>query len=1058
MKFKFKNPIWFRVGLISIFFLIGSVALAQNPNQKITINIQNVSIKEFIKLIESKTSYTAVYRDVLIDEKKDISITVVDKTLSEILKEVFAQKGLQAVFNNNTIVITKKKAEPQVTNKTKKVSGVVLDEKSEPVIGASVIIPGTSIGVSTDIIGRFALEAPSNAKLRISYIGYETKEEDINVSSDLKIMLHPSQKVLSEIVVTAQVRGQIRVIKQQLNSNEIMNAVSAERIQELPDANAAETVARLPGVSLQREGGEGSKLIIRGLEPKYNRITIDGVSMASTGGDDRSIDISMISPYSLDGIEVTKAITADKDANYMGGSVNFKLRKADPGFKSNIIVQGGYNNLRNTYNNFMIVGIVGNRFFHDKLGMYLQANAEKKNLSSNDLNSSIGFFSTPELNQVNPLTTSGLTMVDNYRNRNRYGATLVLDYKLPQGGIQFNNILSQSITSTNAFSEMYTSARTHEYNTGESKNNLLTVTNVLYYMQHFGKFEVTAKVSHSLSNNSTPKAIDFHYSQGGALSSDVFSKPISPEEIMNYVTIKDNEAYLSSISNGSGLSKQSQLESDFNLKYNFEITKRITGNLKGGLKFKHISNDYDYNIYSGVMNVGSGIQGKNAILNAFPWMQETVPLGSSQLPYSLFENKNANKDLFLNGKYHMNSYGDIALMNSVLNVLVESTKTQTGIDTYHYNDYLSTTSDYNGNESLFASYLMSEIKFGDKLTFIPGVRFERNVTQYIAPRGDSSLPFPDTKYVMTETTTNISDQFLLPMIHLKYAPFKWFNVRLAYTQTLSRPNFTAITPRWDIGSTNIFWNNYTLKPEQSSNFDAYFSFWDSKLGLLTIGGFTKDISNKIFSMDKRVILNASDYGLPASTEGKFIFTQMNNSNISKVRGLELDWQTAFWYLPGALKGLVLNVNYTWIYSEAKYPRTIIESTWNPDIFEYTFKNIDDYYTAPLIFQPKDILNLSMGYDYKKFSARISMMYTNKVFQGPSFWPELVNYSDEYVRWDISIKQGLPWFGGLQLFCNLNNITNAMDVLRNVGSGYTSSIQQYGRTVDVGLRLNIDQTK
>lgn len=1059
MKLLFKKPTVLGIGLLCVFLLIGSVVIAQNPNQKISINVKNINIKDLIKQIESKTSYTVVYRDVLVDDKKDITINEENKPLIDVLKSSLSSKGLQVVFNSNTIVITKKNAEPQITTKTKIVSGVVLDEKGQPVIGASVIIPGTTIGVATDINGRFMLEAPSNAKLRISYIGYDAKEELLNAGSDLKILLEPTPQALNELVVTAQVRGQIKAINKQMLSNEILNAVSAERIQELPDANAAETVARLPGVSLQRDGGEGSKLVIRGLEPKYNRISVEGVSMASTGGDDRSVDISMISPFSLDGIEVTKAITADKDADYMGGSVNFKLRKADPGFKSGIIAQGGYNQLRNSLSNYMLVGNIGNRFFKDKLGIYLQGNVEQRNLSSNDLNSAIGHFDgNPQIGQNNILTTGGMSLVDNYRNRNRYGATMVLDYKLNQGSIQFNNLFNQSITINNGFQEIYTSGRTHEYNASDSKNNLLTLTNVLDYIQKFGNLEIGAKVSHSLSNNNTPKAINFHFVQGGGLSGDAFLKPIAPEDLLRYAAINDMEANWTSVSNGSGISKQSQWESAINLKYNFEINKDIKGNLKGGFKYRSLSNFYDYDVYSGSMNLGSALVERNEILTTFPWMQETVPLGSPTLPYVLFKNQNGNQDLFLNGQYEMQRHVNMALMNQALNVLTKNALSQTGIsEAYHHDDMMSSTLDYFGNESLFASYLMAVVNIGKTIMLLPGVRFEKNTTQYTAPRGNSSLPFPDFKYVREENTVLKSDQFLLPMIHLKFSPVKWFNVRLAYTETLSRPNFNAITPRWDLGSQIIQWNNYNMEPEHSNNWDVYLSFFDSKLGLFTIGGFTKDISNKIFSMDKRVILDPTEYGLPAETKDKFIYTQMNNPNISNVRGLEVDWQTAFWYLPDAWRGLIFNVNYTWIYSEAKYPSTYVESTWDPEIFEYTFKNIDTYYKAPLVFQPKHILNLSFGYDYEKFSARISMLYKDKVFQGPNLWPELVNYSDAYVRWDVSIKQGLPWYG-LQLFCNLNNITNAKDVLRNVGSGYTTTIQHYGSTIDFGLRLNFDYKK
>ena len=99
------------------------------------------------------------------------------------------------------------------------------------------------------------------------------------------------------VVVTAQASGQNAAINQQLASNAITNVVSAARIQELPDANAAESVGRLPGVSVLRSGGEGTQIVISGLQPKYNNVTVDGVRMASSNPNDRGTDLSMISPF-----------------------------------------------------------------------------------------------------------------------------------------------------------------------------------------------------------------------------------------------------------------------------------------------------------------------------------------------------------------------------------------------------------------------------------------------------------------------------------------------------------------------------------------------------------------------------------------------------------------------------------------------------------------------------------------------------------------------------------------------------------------------------------------
>ena len=86
-----------------------------------------------------------------------------------------------------------------------------------------------------------------------------------------------------EVVVTAQARGQVQAINQQLASDKISSVVSEARIQELPDFNAASAISRLPGVSTLKSSGEDNKVVIRGLAPQYNAVAIGGISLASTG-------------------------------------------------------------------------------------------------------------------------------------------------------------------------------------------------------------------------------------------------------------------------------------------------------------------------------------------------------------------------------------------------------------------------------------------------------------------------------------------------------------------------------------------------------------------------------------------------------------------------------------------------------------------------------------------------------------------------------------------------------------------------------------------------------
>ena len=113
----------------------------------------------------------------------------------------------------------------------------------------------------------------------------------------------------------------------------------------------------------------------------------------------------------------------------------------------------------------------------------------------------------------------------------------------------------------------------------------------------------------------------------------------------------------------------------------------------------------------------------------------------------------------------------------------------------------------------------------------------------------------------------------------------------------------------------------------------------------------------------------------------------------------------------------------------KYPRTVIEQEiiFDPS-FQVITSNVDSFYVDRLLDQPKDIINLSLGYDYKGFSGRLSMMYISDVFKTTNFWPELRESTDAYERYDLSLKQKLP-IKGLELFLNVSNLNEAIDVNR-----------------------------
>ena len=176
-----------------------------------------------------------------------------------------------------------------------------------------------------------------------------------------------------------------------------------------------------------------------------------------------------------------------------------------------------------------------------------------------------------------------------------------------------------------------------------------------------------------------------------------------------------------------------------------------------------------------------------------------------------------------------------------------------------------------------------------------------------------------------------------------------------------------------------------------------------------------------------------------------MYTFVNDSYKINDYGMELDWQTHFWYLPGPLSGLVFGVNYTHIFSKAQYPYTYTK------VANRSIQHIDTSFTDRLLYQPDDIVNLSLGFDYQGFSIRVSMLYQTDIFTGPSFWPQLRSHSSAYRRWDLAAKQELPWFG-IQVFGDINNINGENDISVIQGGGVPISQQDYGLTADLGLRI------
>lgn len=943
------------------------------------------------------------------------------------------------------------------------IRGSVVDAISKEALpGANIRVIGTSIGAASDADGNFVIRnVPAGSyKLNASYVGYKSLELEVNLekgkTSVVEFKLHPVGIQGKNVTVMGQASGQSQAINQQLSSDQIKNVVSLARIQELPDANAAESVARLPGISIIREGGEGAEVVVRGLSPQYNQITIDGMQLPgnvvstdpnsqATFNSGRATNLSMISSSMLGGIDVVKAITPDMDAAVLGGVVNFGLRKAVRGNGNrptfDVSAQDGYKSMKNSFRDYMFVGSYEQRYFNQRLGLFVMGTTERRNLSANELNVNYqlldkthGDLGVPDL--------QSLAMTDVYRIRFRNGATAVLDYESPHTKIGFMNFFSASDTRPISRSESMTPDNNDIFfSATDTRTKLNVIADLLRIQQDIPIFNIDLKLSHTYTENHTPTNLSFTFWQnvGGGLSGNLTKD--SPSTLAALAVPADSLALLTTISQTSNFSRDRDLTGSLDLKTDAVISDLLTVHLKFGGMYQYRIRSYDFTYGLGPNIQLGGGNTVSKILAAYPNMQTYT----GGVTLTNFLDKGYSFGNFLNGAYPITYPIDINFMNTIYNLV------RVGATAEGFQNQLnqSTIYDYHGTEKRSAGYVMATFDIGDEVTLIPGVRYQNLTTSYFAHR---AMQIPGG-YLFTDTTVTRPNGFWLPMVHLIYKPLSWLQVHLAYTNTLNYPDFNAIVPRYNVSYSSIQYNNYNLKTATSENYDIVISAYDNTIGLFTLDGFKKIIRNLIFPSNT-YITDLSKYpDLPQNGNHLYTFsTFINDPYPVNDYGVELDWQTHFWYLPRPFSFIVFNINYTHIFSRASYPKSELNIVYNPD-GTYSNTVVDTFYTDRLLNQPNDIMNMSVGADVGGFSARLSLLYQNNVFKQPDFWMQNRVISAKYIRWDLSVRQKLP-VHGVELYLNMNNITGRNEQDLNEKTGFPVTIQEYGMTGELGVRVKL----
>ena len=181
-------------GFVLAISLSASVLTAQAQNARITLNLSDVPMSQVMKEIEKQTRYLFINKGV--DTGKKLSVNLTQKTIQEVLDYVLKNTDITYKIVKNHVVLTNKTMKdtelPSTNQNRKRLTGQVVGQDGEPLIGVNVVVKGTTIGSMTDMDGNYILEnVPSNATVEFSYIGYQKNVVLVNGRKDIPIKMEP---------------------------------------------------------------------------------------------------------------------------------------------------------------------------------------------------------------------------------------------------------------------------------------------------------------------------------------------------------------------------------------------------------------------------------------------------------------------------------------------------------------------------------------------------------------------------------------------------------------------------------------------------------------------------------------------------------------------------------------------------------------------------------------------------------------------------------------------------------------------------------------------------
>ena len=923
-------------------------------------------------------------------------------------------------MSNNTFAEEKVNVVKQVT-----IRGRIIDASKQTLPGASIYIENLRTGVTSDVNGYYTFSNlnPGTYTIKISYVGYSPVEMKITIPAgktlEKDVVLNEGLE-LQEVVVGGAFQGQRRAINSQKNSLGITNVVSADQVGKFPDSNIGDALKRISGINVQYDQGEARFGQVRGTSADLSSVTINGNRIPSAEGDTRNVQLDLIPADMIQTIEVNKVVTPDMDGDAIGGSINLVTKNSPYKRTITATAGSGYNwisekaqlNLGFTY---------GDRFFNDKLGIMLSASYQNAPSGSDD----VEFVWDTDSKGTICLTDYQIRQYYVTRERQSYSAAFDWDinanHKLFFKGI-FNNRndwenryrltlkdLNKDVNKKKEGAVADNKASVRLQTKAGSPNNRnarlerqRTMDFTLGGEHLFGKLSMDWNASYARASEERPNERYLGYE----LKKQNFD-----------IDLSDIRRPYASAQAGSTLI----LNNDFSLQ---ELTEQQEDIVEKDLKFSmNFKLPLVKGFYSNQLRFGAKVVDKSKDKDLEFYDYE--PVDEKAFNSNSFSNTNEqNRNGYMPGeKYKAGTFiskeyvGGLDLNNSNLFNKTENPEELAG--------------EYKARETVTAGYLRFDQNFGKKLSAMVGLRLENTHLKY---NGRKLTLNDDGDPESLTVTPDVKDSYLniLPSVLLKYNVNEDFKIRGSFTETLSRPKYSALIPNVNINNkdSELTLGNPELKPTTSFNFDLSADYYFKSVGLVSIGIYYKDINDFIVTQTVR------GYEYEGNSYDKFM--QPRNAGDANLLGVEVGYQRDFGFIAPTLKCVGFYGTYTYTHSKVN---------------NFNFTGRENEKDLKLPGSPEHTANASLYFAKGGLNVRLSYNFASDFIDEMGESAFYDRYYDKVNYMDVNASYTFGKKLRTTFYAEANNLLNQPLRYYQGISERTMQSEHYGVKVNAGVKIN-----